>query len=436
MTTKYVRTAGGNSNTAGTYALTSAGTEVTTVPTATDEVVLDANSGQFTISGALVCRSLNCTGYTNTLTHGAFTLSIGDATAGTGNTALKFVAGMTYTANAGGSSEIMFVSSSATQQTIAFASKTLARITFNGTGSWQLADGATLIEQWRVLAAGAFDANSQTITLTQPSCSFQGGGKTYSGTVAITPSAATSVGVITGSNSFNNLTITGPSGKAYTITLSANQTVTGTLTSNGNSILNRVLFASDTFGVARTITLSHDPVITNANFRDITGAGAGSWNLSAITGKSGDCGGNSGITFTTPVMQTWNGTLTGLWSTNAWTTRVPLPQDNVSFAVAFTASQSVTLDMPYAGTNIDWTGATGTPAWVKSVASAIIGNVTMIAGMTNTGVGAISIEWRSTGIILLGGNAITNPLSFPLTTDRIVKGGGSIAQRNFTGGVA
>jgi hypothetical protein len=67
------------------------------VPTDADDVYLDATSGNLTIDVAGVCRSINCTGYTGTITHNALTLTIGDGTAGAGNIALKFVPGMTYT---------------------------------------------------------------------------------------------------------------------------------------------------------------------------------------------------------------------------------------------------------------------------------------------------------------------------------------------------
>src|SRR5215207_283203 len=106
-------------------------------PTAADDAVLNATSGNVTIdSTACVCRSLNCTGYTGTLTMAAsHTLTIGDATAGASNIALKLVPGMTFVPANGTSSVISFASTSATQQTIDSGGKTLGRVNIAGAGS-------------------------------------------------------------------------------------------------------------------------------------------------------------------------------------------------------------------------------------------------------------------------------------------------------------
>ena len=89
--TDQVVSGGGNSNAAGTW-------ESGNLPTSRSNLLLTSGSGQLTINAAMACRSLDCTGYTNTLTHNAsMALTIGDATAGLGNIALKLVSGMTYT---------------------------------------------------------------------------------------------------------------------------------------------------------------------------------------------------------------------------------------------------------------------------------------------------------------------------------------------------
>lgn len=222
------------------------------------------------------------------------------------------------------------------------------------------------------------------------SCIFAGGGATYynvdwspSGTNLSYPN-----NTITGSNTFNNLILNKAANslKEWTFIIYANQTINGTLYINGNSAIDRVFIVSDTQGIARTLTASNTS-ITNADFRDITGAGAGSWNLSAITGGSGDCGGNSGIVFTTPSNQTWNGTSGGNWSSNAWTTRVPLPQDTALFNKAFGSGQIILLDMPRA-CSIDFTGATWTTSLTFNSSSynvSFYGNIKFISGMTLSG---------------------------------------------------
>jgi len=238
-----------------------------------------------------------------------------------------------------------------------------------------------------------FNAGTSTITQTLTSTTFFGGGQTYA-TVILTGNTPS----ITGANTFGTLTRTGNAVKADSLILGANQTVSGTFTVNGNSSVNRVLVLSDTRGTARTITAA-TVTVTNADFQDITGAGAGSWDLSAITGLSGDAGGNSGITFTTPVTQYWYTTTTG---TKTWSTagnwflatnggggagRVPLPQDDVIFDANSigAASTIVSTDMPRLGADVTFAGVANTPT--ISIGSAIavfgsleLGNVALSGG--------------------------------------------------------
>lgn len=134
------------------------------VPTAADDVVLGAGSGPVTIAAAAVARSLNASAYAGTLNHNAaVTLSLGDATAGTGNAALTLGAGMTYTLGNASSSAITLVSTSTTQQTITSAGKTLGNVTCNGTaGTWLLADAMTCANI--TVSAGTLTTGSQTVT--------------------------------------------------------------------------------------------------------------------------------------------------------------------------------------------------------------------------------------------------------------------------------
>lgn len=205
---------------------------------------------------------------------------------------------------------------------------------------------------------------------------FNGGGLTYN-TVNF---SGTSSYTITGSNTFANLSCTGPATKTDTLTLAANQVVTGTLTLAGNSTTNRLLVQSDTLGTQRTLTAA---VVTasNVDLMDIKGAGAGSWNLAAIAGGSGDCGGNdAGITFTASAPQTFaNGGVNNNYSTvgNWGVGRVPLPQDDVAIGTGDT----VDIDMPRIGRSIT---CTGTPTVSLSNDVDNYGSFTLVAGMTWT----------------------------------------------------
>ncbi|MDE2106374.1 MAG: hypothetical protein KGL39_54665 [Patescibacteria group bacterium] len=416
------------------------------VPTAADDVTLTVASGSITVDVNSVCRSLDCTGYVSTLTIGAsISLSIGDGTAGTGNVALKFVSGMTLTANS--TSTFALVSTSGTQQTVTTAGKTLGIIDFNGAGgSWIQGDaltGATLnvtkgtystgnfnvtltnkfasdftntrsvtLGSSTIAISGAsgwafsvvtnltFSGGTATINLTANNAGFGGGGLTYS-TVNMTGSGSPTM---SGNNTFTTLNRTGTSQKQGQFVLSGNQTVSGTLTLAGASATNRVLVWSATPGTSITLTAG-TVSCSNVDFADITGAGAGSWNLASITGNSGDCGGNSGITFTTAATQTWTGTLGGNWSTNAWSGRVPLPQDDVVVNAAFAASQTVTCDMPRMGKSIDFTGVAAVTVSFGSIGNVIYGSLTQSSNLTLSGAQPTTFSGRGSYTLTSAGKA-------------------------------
>jgi hypothetical protein len=87
-----------------------------------------------------------------------------------------------------------------------------------------------------------------------------------------------------------------------------------------------------------------------------TGTGAWTYDLTNNGANLiGDCGGNSGATFTTATTTTCIGN-TGVWSTRTWDVRAPLPQDTV--VISLTAGQTLTTDMPRLGKNISFGTAT------------------------------------------------------------------------------
>lgn len=408
------------------WSATSGGAGGASTPTAADDVFFDAASGAAVVtlaSTGSVARSVNCTGFTGEIIHTATVpLTLGDSTAGAGNVALLLSATMTYTVNVATTSTIAFVSTSATQQTITTNGKTLGSWSINGAGSnYQLADSNTVSSSATVtLTQGTLDTNSQTCswgffnssntntrTLTMGSSAIT---LTATGTAwntstftNLTVTANTSVVTLTGAastwfggsgfntnggsivmagsglatvaNSFTcaNLTRTGTASKTDSMQFNGGSTVvTGTLTITGNSTVNRVLVTSLTIGTACNVTAAAVS-LTNVDFRDINALGS----AAPFTGTSlGNCLGNTNITFDTPATQTWQGTAGGNWSdASKWTSRVPLPQDNVVISSAFSASQTVTADMPRLGTNIDWTGTTGNPVWSFTLSSSIFGSV-------------------------------------------------------------
>lgn len=249
------------------------------------------------------------------------------------------------------------------------------------------------------------------LTNTYYDVSFTGGGTT--------PSVAA-----TGPIQFHNFTYTGTALKTNVFFIGQNWTVTNTLNINGDSAINRVFFRSgnnngSTLGSTRIITANGTISTKWADFQDITGAGTASWDLTTqATNSSGDAGGNSGITFTTAATQTWSGTSGGNWSTNAWTSRVPLPQDDVVINAAFSASQTITPDMPRLGHNIDFTGVSGGVILGGNTGNNgadgfIFGSLTFASGMTETTSSqALTLSGRSAGMPVNGWTLTTAGKTF------------------------
>ncbi len=131
----------------------------------------------------------------------------------------------------------------------------------------------------------------------------------------------------------------------------------------------------------------------------------------------------------------------GNWSASAWTTRVPLPQDDVYLGNVFNASQTLVADMPRLGRSIDWTGATGTPAWaLTSVANIFYGSITLISGMTLSQDRNINFSGRGTHTITSAGkqfpsssaNVYISSIGGTYTMQDAFSTGGSLTLQNGT----
>lgn len=415
------------------WSATSGGAGGASAPDAGDNVFINASSGggTITISGAL-CRSLDCTNApATTLSWSSTTLSVGDGSGG----AFKLVANITIS-NTGGTINFLSTSNNGgTGWAITTANKALPITHWNGVGGkWVLQDTSNFNGSF-FLDNGTFDFNGKTVTMNVLNSNNANTRTLTFGAAAITlTSSGTPIGIqddtnltVTantatltcsgggpsininghdmngasltftgggtnanlGAGTWKTVTWTGTAGKTNNLKLTGNLTCTTSFVVNGNSAVNRVLVSSDTRGTARTITSALN-TITNSDFMDITGAGAGSWNLAAITGLSGDCGGNSGITFTTPATQTHITAAGGNWSTAAnWTSRVPLPQDNV--VVNNNTTGTLTMDMPRLGKDLTFTGFAGSAT--LSVNTESYGSITIASGLTWTG----SFGWTFAG---------------------------------------
>jgi hypothetical protein len=255
-------------------------------------------------------------------------------------------------------------------------------VIINGEGTVQLASNLTFsTSNALTLTAGTFDPSTYGIDF---------GGNT--------------TGSLSGAFTLYNLTINRSSGKTGAFVLYSNITVSNSLTLSGNSKINRAIVRSDTPGVARTITCNGSITCTGGvDFRDITGAGSASWDLSAAADYTGICGGVSGITGTTADTMyfhkhsgndSWS--TVGNWFLSSYGEggegRVPLPQDDVVFdANSFlAASMALTLDMPRMGRNITFAGdgsgaVVNSPALTQTIDNEIYGSLTLVSGMTRSG---------------------------------------------------
>jgi hypothetical protein len=154
---------GGTDNwdsTAGTkWATTSGGAGGAAVPTSSDNVYLDANSGSGTVTintAGRTCLDLICTGFTGTLAinqtisiYGSLTLASGMTLTGT-----VTITGVTFAATSSG-------------KTITCAGKTIpGSTTINGIGGEWILQDAWVSDSARNfnIAGGTFDANNQNVT--------------------------------------------------------------------------------------------------------------------------------------------------------------------------------------------------------------------------------------------------------------------------------
>lgn len=438
--------------TAGTkWALTSGGAGGQAVPTAADDVFFDGASGAVTctVTGSRVAKSIDCTGFTGTLA-GASTPDL--AVSGS----VTLVAGMTLTY----AGQFQFLATG----TFISAGKTIGGVRVNGAGATltlgdalTLASGAsgyvivlngtftTSASNYSVTGSSItgfnnanskiFNFNASTISLSQAAGQLNFPGSNYTidfGTsqVNLTASNATlstsgityynlsftgtAVGnrTISGSNTFNNLTITPTAtSNLAQIFISANQTVNGTLTCSGATALRRVFLQSEAVGTTRTITaaaISAD----DCDFRDITisGAAAGS-----SPTRAGDCGGNSGITFPAAktvyrvgTNTTWPGSSSWALSSGAGGSdnNFPLAQDTAVIDNATTLTGTLTAGIFNVGS---FDCSTRTNAITLNYASPFnfYGSYTLGSGVTISGTSTQYFNTIGTQSINTAGKTIT-----------------------------
>ena len=366
---------------------TSGGGAGADVPVAADAVTIDANSGSgtvtITVDIAAACTSISLS---------------------RSSTILLLNAGVTLSGALSVPSSVSSVTLNLNGQTCQFGS-----VGWNANGSILQGTGAAVT----ITGTGTPWSNtSNTITWTGTGTfTFNGGGnitfsytntssRNYAGVSLVFANSGTVAFAGSGQLTCADLTRTGWASKADSITPSANVILTGTCTLGGNTTqgINRLLVQSNTVGTQRTITAAAYVITGDVDFRDINLAysGGASW---TNTGSAfiGDALGNAGAVTTNATVsatQTATGTASFTWSTHGWTSRVPLPQDDVVINNAFVAGRTVTADMPRLGRSIDFTGATGTPDWAIGASCFIFGSLALVSAMTISGTSALTLAGR------------------------------------------
>jgi len=246
-----------------------------------------------------------------------------------------------------------------------------ARFWVGGAGTW---DGSTTTH-WAASSGGASGASAPTATDTVTFDANSGLGS--GGTVTVAATAAC-----------GGCTIGGINSKTVVFSFSGSPTWSaGTYSFQGNAQTTPILFQSSALGTRRTLTINGTHgTHANLHFQDMDIAGT----AGALTGTLiGDCLGNgAGITFTPSATQTATATTSFSWSDSTkWTSRVPLPQDDVVVSGAFSASQTITVDMPRIGRDIDLSAATGAPKfqWAFLASLSSYGSVKMAANVIPSG---------------------------------------------------
>jgi hypothetical protein len=303
---------------------------------------------------------------------------------------------------------------------------TNSRTLLLGSGTCSLSSGSGVVNLGITETQAAnltFTTNTSQINCSNANPSISGNGKTFYN-ISFTSVGAGTV-TINGANTFNDLSVTGITSTGLKIiSVTANQTITGTFTcSAGTNATRRHIVRSNIIGTTRTLTCAAVS-LTDVDFRDITIAGV----AAPATGtRIGDCKGNSGITFTAAANKYWNLAAGGNWGGSiGWATSsggtpnindFPLAQDTCFFeATGLNSGATITVNQDYNIGTIDMSARTTNTMTLGAAAGATIyGNWINGTGTTLTGTGTLTFVGRgsqtitSAGKIFTQGFTIDNP---------------------------
>jgi hypothetical protein len=428
------------------------------VPTSADDVYFDAASGLVTCTiaaGSAGAKSINCTGFTGTLSY---------ATNFTVSGSVTLAAGMTFLHN-------FYTTTFNGTGTLTTAGKLYTEVIINGVGA-TVTLGSALTANGRITvtsgtfrtnnfnvtasqlwASGAFtrgiDLGSSTVTLTAGSSTalnFQtNSGLTFNaGTSTIVCSGAqvdfaaglpnnrgnifnnvsfTATAITThriqGINTFNNLTVRAPSTTGVTtVTFDSEQTINGTLGTTDTAGNRRVFFTTSTYGISYDLFVNGVPNLIDCDFRGLYVRGRAAPISGTRIGNRGEC---SGITFSTPKNVYRVGSdLT--WSTNSWaltsggvanTNNFPLPQDTAIFTNASPGNfQTLSLDSLITSLpSMNFSGRTANMTFSFAASATCYGNWTSGTGVSYSTGGILTFSGGSTQTIVSSGQQFSCPIN-------------------------
>lgn len=253
-----------------------------------------------------------------------------------------------------------------------------------------------------------FNAGTSSITTQSGGATLAGGGQTFYNFTWGNNSS--SIQVITGANTFNNLTVTAPASAGITqFSVGGNQTINGTLTVAGATAVRRIFLRSDTLGTTRTLTVNSLSA-TDCDFRDITIAGTAAGSSPT---RAGDCGGNTGITFPSPKTVYWNLAGTQNWSATGWATssggtpdinNFPLAQDTAVFDDTGSVTGTITFNSNWNAGTLNCSSRTSAMTLSAGSANPIFyGNLTAGTGVTFGNTRTVFLSGRGTQTITSNG---------------------------------
>jgi hypothetical protein len=386
-----------DATTTANWSATSGGAGGASVPGAADDVTI--NTASITVT-----TDYNVSVISVTINATAATLSLGGTLTCSG--AITLTAG-TFTTNNFDVTALNLSSSNTNTRTINLGSST---VTLNNTTATNI--------NFATSTGLTFNAGTSQINIIVAGPTINTGGQTFYNVAFTSTATANATRTIVGSGTFNNLSVAAPaSAGVITVTFSAQQTITGTLSTTGTAGNRRVFFTTANYGISYDLVVNSAPSLTDADFRGLYVRGTSAPISGTRIGNRGEC---RGITFSTPKTVYWNLGGSQNWSANAWATTAtgtpstdnfPLPQDIATFTNAGSVSLiGIDSAIGYVP-NVDMSGRTNSASVAFIAANICYGNWTNGSGVTLSGTSTLTFSGGITQTITSSGKTFSCPIT-------------------------